>query len=153
MAIEVQELTANEWVFLTLGAGYTLQKNDKVIFKKDLAERTVLELKSKVTVSDTFTFTFVDGDVTTDPTNTIGEVAHGMLNGDQVKLSTTGVLPTGLQAGIQYYIVQKTNDTFKLSLTEGGSPVAITAAAGGGTHTVAKLRQKLQYSNFEIVRA
>ncbi len=146
---ERQELTALEYVFLTLGAGLTLQKNDKVVFKKDLAERTILRLASKVSVSDTFTFDFVDGDVTPG-TDVIAETAHGMANGDPVRLSTTGTLPAGLELLIDYFVVEKNDDDFKLSLTSGGAAVDITAAAGGGTHTLAKLAQKLKFSNFEI---
>lgn len=147
----VKELTAQEWIFLTLGGGLTLQKDEKVIFKADLADRTITELGSKVSVSDTFAFDFVDGDVTTDPTNTIAETAHGMANDDPVRLTTDGTLPTGLFLGIDYYVVNANPNDFQLSLTKGGAAVQITAAAGGGTHTVNKMREKLKFSNFELV--
>lgn len=152
---EVQELTASEYYFLTLGAGLTLQKDDKVIFKKDLAERTLKELlgAQALTLTDEFKFDFVDGDVAVDPTNTITETAHGMSNGDPVKLSSDGVLPAGLSSSVDYYIVSANANDFQLSLSVGGAAVVITAAAGGGTHTVHKLRASLQYSNFEIIKA
>ena len=146
----VKELTASEWVFLTLGAGLTLQANEKVIFKSDLADRMIKELPNKMSVSDTFSFTFVDGDVTP-ASDTIDEVAHGMENDDPVRLSTAGVLPAGLELLIDYFVVEKTDDAFKLSLTIGGAAVDITAAAGGGNHTVSKMRAKLAFSNFELV--
>ena len=147
----VKELTASEWVFLTLGAGLTIQKNEAVIFKSDLADRTIKELGAKVSVTDTFAFDFVDGDVAINPTNTITEVAHGMLDGDPVRFTTTGVLPTGLELGKDYYVVNKNDDDFQVEETIGGGAVVITAAAGGGTHTVSKMRAKLNYSNFELV--
>lgn len=146
----VKELTASEWVFLTLGAGLTLQANEKVIFKSDLADRTIKELGSKVSISDTFSFDFVDGDVDTGA-DTIAETAHGMSNGDPVRLTTTGTLPGGLDLGTDYYVVNANPNDFQLSLTVGGGAVDITSAAGGGTHTVSKMRAKLAFSNFELV--
>lgn len=78
--------------------------------------------------------TFVDGDVNAG-TDTITDAAHGLTNGTQIKLTTTGVLPAGLALSTIYYIVSATADTFKVALTFGGAAVDITAAAGGGTHT------------------
>jgi hypothetical protein len=68
-----------------------------------------------------------------------------------VRFETSGVLPTGLELGLDYYVVNKTDDDFQVSLTEGGAAVQITAAAGGGTHTVNKMRARLKFSNFELV--
>lgn len=147
----VKELEAQAYIFLTLGAGLTLQKGERVIFKSDLADRMVEEARGKLTVSDEFKFDFVDGDVAVDPANTITETAHGMEDGDPVRLESDGVLPTGLEPLIDYYVVNKTNDTFQVALTVGGPAVQITAAAGGGTHSVNKMRAKLKFSNFELV--
>jgi hypothetical protein len=139
----VNTLTANKYVFLTLGGGLTLQKNDSVTLK---------ELGDKVTLSNTHSFTFVDADVHV-VNNTIAEAAHGMANGQPIELQTTGVLPAGLALKTIYYVVEQAAGTFKLSLTVGGAAINITAAAGGGTHTALKLAAKLKHSNFEIVRA
>lgn len=147
----VKELEAQSYMFLTLGAGLTLQKGERVIFKSDLADRMIEESRGKLTVADEFKFDFVDGDVAVDPANTITEVAHGMLDGDPVRFETDGVLPTGLELGLDYYVVNKTDDTFQVSLTEGGAAVQITAAASGGTHSVNKMRSRLKFSNFELV--
>jgi len=82
--------------------------------------------------------TFVDGDVTVG-TDLITKT-HGFAVGDIVQLSTTGVLPAGLAANTIYYVVSVTGTTsFKLSTTAGGAAVDITAAAGGGTHTVSPM--------------
>jgi hypothetical protein len=82
--------------------------------------------------------TFVDGDVTTG-TDSITKTAHGFDNGYRVTLSTSGVLPAGLTAGTYYLIVVDAN-TLKLATTRDnardGTAVDITAAAGGGTHTI-----------------
>lgn len=94
------------------------------------------------------TQTFVDGDVNTG-TDTITIASHGFNDGDQVRLSTVGgTLPTGLAEGITYYIVNSAVNTFQLSLSLGGSPVDITAAAGGGTHTIQVQGISLNYSGW-----
>ena len=147
----VKELEAQAYMFLTLGAGLTLQKGERVIFKSDLADRMLEEARGKLTVTDTFSFDFVDGDVAINPTNRITETAHGMSDGDPVRLETTGVLPAGLELGIDYYIVNATVNDFQLETSIGGGAVTITAAAGGGTHTLNKMRSSLKFSNFELV--
>lgn len=85
------------------------------------------------------TFDFVDGDVTVG-TDNIAETAHGLNNGDIVQLTTTGVLPAGLAAATNYFVIRVDDDNFKLASSainaERGIAVDITAAAGGGTHTV-----------------
>jgi hypothetical protein len=84
--------------------------------------------------------TFVDGDVTVG-TDLITSAAHNLENATPITISTTGVLPTGLSAGT-YYVSSATTNTFKLSDTIAKSVAAvedvidITAAAGGGTHTL-----------------
>ena len=83
--------------------------------------------------------TFVDGDVTVG-TDSIAETAHGRLSGDRCMLSTTGTLPTGLSADTEYYFIKVDADNFKLAETYdeaiAGTAITITAAAGGGTHTI-----------------
>lgn len=61
--------------------------------------------------------------------------AHGAFVGQIVRFTTTGALPTGLTAGVGYYVVSVTTNTFQVSSTPGGTPVA-TSSAGSGTHTV-----------------
>lgn len=68
-------------------------------------------------------------------TDILQSVAHGLADGDRVQL--TGVfseaLPTGtgLTAGALLYVVSSTTDTFKVSLTLGGSAIDLTATGGG----------------------
>jgi hypothetical protein len=79
-------------------------------------------------------FTFVDADVTVANPGVITENGHPLQNGDLVTLSGSG-LPGGLSAG-NYYIVNRTTNTFQLATTLGGTGVQITSAAGAGTYTV-----------------
>jgi len=75
-------------------------------------------------------FTAVVSDVIT-------SAAHGLVDNDTVRLTTTDTLPTGLSAATTYYVIAvtaETPDTFKLSTEEGGDAVDITGE-GSGTHT------------------
>jgi len=88
-------------------------------------------------------FTFVDADVTA-ATDVIAETAHGMETGDgPVRVSNSGgALPAGLAAATDYWVIAASANTFKLASSRAnalaGTAVNITAAAGGGTHTLAR---------------
>jgi hypothetical protein len=94
---------------------------------------------SSRTIAGDVVFSFVDGDVTTG-SDSIAETAHGLETGDIVRLTTTGVLPAGLALATNYWVIRVDADNFKLASSlanaEAGTAVDITAAAGGGTHTV-----------------
>lgn len=79
---------------------------------------------------------------TVDPaTDVITAPAHGRVNGDivRVKCSQGGVLPGGLAAETDYYVIAATANTLKLSATAGGSAIDITTA-GTGTQVLITLR-------------
>ena len=62
--------------------------------------------------------------------------AHGLDVNAAVVFTTTGALPTGLTAGVTYYVASVlTANTFTVSATKGGAAIN-TTAAGSGTHTV-----------------
>ncbi len=81
---------------------------------------------------------FVDGDVNV-ATDEIDETAHTYVTGLSIDLTTDGTLPAGLAAQ-QYFLIVIDADTYQFALTLSdalaGTQVDITAAAGGGTHTV-----------------
>jgi len=56
-------------------------------------------------------------------------------NGTPCQLTTTGTVPTGLAIGTLYYIVNRTDTTFKLATTYNGTAINITAQ-GTGNHTI-----------------
>lgn len=71
-----------------------------------------------------------------DPTLTndaLLSVAHGMANGDRVQLFNVFAesLPAGLAEGTIYFVVNAATDSFKVSATQGGAAVDITALGGG----------------------
>jgi len=100
-----------------------------------------------ITGNETWT-TFTHDDINLS-TDTITAIGHGMSDNDRVHITTDAILPMGLYttdtignivANPSYYIVNKTTDTFQLSLTSGGSVVDIqsvhaptaTSFIGGG---------------------
>jgi hypothetical protein len=56
-------------------------------------------------------------------------------DGTAVSLNTTGALPTGLVAGVVYYVVGSTGTTCNLSLTYGGAAIN-TSGTQSGTQTI-----------------
>ena len=89
-------------------------------------------------------FDFVDGDVTVG-TDEVAETAHGFTTGEgPFRLTTDGVLPAGLALLTDYWAIRIDDDNFKFALNRADAladvDVDITAAAGGGTHTVDKER-------------
>ncbi len=66
--------------------------------------------------------------------DTINIVAHSFVDNDQVIYSSSGTDIGGLTSGDTYFIVNSAPNTFKLSLTSGGSPIALTSQ-GSGTIT------------------
>lgn len=95
-------------------------------------------LTVETTVTTAAAITFVDADVHV-VNNTIAETAHGYYTGLKVAATTAGVLPTGLSA-TDYYVIRVSADLIKLASSAAnaiaGTAVDITAAAGGGTHTL-----------------
>lgn len=84
-----------------------------------------------------YTKTFVDADVNTSA-DRITVTGHGFTNGDAVKLFSTGTLPTGVAHLRQYYAKVIDANTLELHRDSGLTLlINITAASGGGTHSIA----------------
>jgi microcystin-dependent protein len=63
---------------------------------------------------------------------------HGLLTGDQVYLTTTGALPTGLSANTIYWITKIDNNSFKLATSLANAKASTNITTTGtqsGTHT------------------
>lgn len=98
--------------------------------------------------------TFVDADVTA-ATDTIAITGHGFVNGQRVGLTTTGALPAGLAVNATYYVIRVDANNIRLATTLARTvgtpvPVDITAAAGGGTHTVTPISKKMAAGNYGL---
>jgi hypothetical protein len=61
--------------------------------------------------------------------DTFTSTAHGLSNGETIKVIGATTLAAGLSTTIVYYVVSKAANTFKVSLTNGGT--AITTTDGG----------------------
>lgn len=75
---------------------------------------------------------------------------HGLVEGDKIRLETTGTLPTGLSLLTDYYVVYNgiTTSTFQVSARPGGTPIA-TTAAGSGTHSYIRRNKARLAPKFE----
>jgi hypothetical protein len=77
--------------------------------------------------------------ILTDSGDVIGRTAHGKNNGDVVRFYNIAST-TGLTEGYAYYVINAAADTFQVSLTVGGSAVALTT---NGTATLLPYKQAL----------
>lgn len=64
----------------------------------------------------------------------VNALAHFRLEDEFGTLSTTGALPPEYSTGVEYFIVQPTANSFKLSKTKGGPPI-VASSSGSGVHT------------------
>lgn len=67
----------------------------------------------------------------------ISLASHGLIAGDSVQFSTSGALPTGINAGVTYYVIATglTSGAFQISATLAGSAINTTGTQSG-THTL-----------------
>lgn len=65
----------------------------------------------------------------------ITAVGHGYANDDKVTVTSEGTMPAGLVEGAEYFVVNVSGNTFKLSNTLGGTAINITTT-GTGSHFV-----------------
>lgn len=91
---------------------------------------TYSSLFAIIAPSQTFTVTIATPAV-------FSKVAHGLLAGDKISLTTTGALPTGLSANTDYFVISAglTADAFEVSASRGGAAVN-TSGSQSGTHTL-----------------
>ena len=89
---------------------------DKIVYQVDVAK------------SSTVTITIASPGV-------VSWTAHGLQAGQQVRLTTTGALPTGLAISTTYFVVSVDANSFQLSATQNGSAIN-TSGTQSGTHTM-----------------
>lgn len=82
-------------------------------------------------LADVTTFT-----LTSPSSATLNAAGHGLANGTEGYVASTGTKPLGLSADASYFVVEATTDTFELSLSEGGGG-AVPSTTGSGTLTFA----------------
>lgn len=69
------------------------------------------------------------------PVANVSLASHGFTTGQQVTFTTTGALPTGITAGVSYYVKNPQTNTFEISVLSGGSSV-VSSGTQSGVHTV-----------------
>lgn len=75
--------------------------------------------------------------IATPTENETFEMADSVLTvGDVVRLTTTGALPLGYAANTDYHVVWKNGNQIKLSLTDGGTAIAVEDEVLSGTTTM-----------------
>lgn len=140
-------------VAVGLAAGTVTQRYDLVPDAPAVGEIYSIDVKGEGITDTTVSYTaladltFVDGDVATG-TDLIAEPAHGMLTGaGPFRLSTTGVFPTAtpaLAVDTNVWIIATDADHYKLAISKAnalaGTAIDITAASGGGTHTLRRVQ-------------
>jgi hypothetical protein len=129
----IQSVT--EGIPTTFSQIYEVDGTITVRFNQYVNKATRLEYDYIPIQSDLIVKSFTDSAVSAG-SDTITISGHGFQNGDQIQLTTSGTLPTGLSVDTLYFVVSASATTFKLSLTSGGTAIDITAASGGGTHYV-----------------
>lgn len=75
-------------------------------------------------------------------TNVLTSNSHGLNNGDDVTLKSSGTLPSGLDTQTRYYVINATTNALQLSTVQNGSAVDI-GDTGSGAHTL--LAGKVRY--------
>ena len=98
----------------TLSTG--ARAKDKIVYQVDVAK------------SSTVTITIASPGV-------VSWSSHGLQAGQQVRLTTTGALPTGLAISTTYFVVSVDANSFQLSATQNGSAIN-TSGTQSGTHTM-----------------
>lgn len=70
--------------------------------------------------------------------------SHGLVDGDIVRFTTSGALPTGITAGTDYYVISAglTSNAFEVSTSNGGSAVN-TSGSQSGTHTLYRMTRNI----------
>lgn len=76
-------------------------------------------------------------------TSTGSNIAQNLLPYTRVQFTTSGVLPTGISAATNYYIIKLTDTTFSLATSYAnavaGTAISITSGSGSGTNTLQTL--------------
>lgn len=81
--------------------------------------------------------------------NRLNATDNELPDGTLVRVSTTGTLPTGLSANIDYQVINRTDDTIELAAVGSTTPITLTGN-GTGTHTVTRITETSYYPrNFE----
>jgi hypothetical protein len=80
-----------------------------------------------------------------DAGDTVTQTAHGLVNGTPISFDTI-VTTTGITINTPYYVISTAANTFQVSLTAGGTAVALTTN-GSGTLSLASLVRRVVFNS------
>jgi len=84
-------------------------------------------------------------------TDIITSNSHGLVDGDLVQLTTTTTLPAGLSTATNYYVIEATTNTFKLSAILGGVTAVNITDTGSGTHSFNLKGKTISIQDYKVV--
>ncbi len=113
-------------------AGRTAPSGYLFVNGADVSRITYANLLAVIAPSQTATMTIASPGVVT-------ATAHGLVAGDLIHFTTTGGLPSGVTAGLIYYVLSTSlaANTFKFALSPEGTAV-VTTGSQSGVHTLFK---------------
>jgi len=76
----------------------------------------------------------------TDAGDLVGKVSHGLTDGTKIMFNTI-VTTTGINTYTTYYVVNKSDNSFQVSLTLAGAAAAVVLSGGNGTANYTVLTQ------------
>lgn len=87
-------------------------------------------------------------------TERINITTHGLSDGQQVRFSSTGTLPTGITAGTIYYVINSTASDFQISTSLGGSVQGLSGTpTGTATCWVQRATKTLAWNEIASITA
>jgi microcystin-dependent protein len=122
-------ITGDQVYFTTTGAlptGLTANTLYYVIYVND----NIIRLATSR--ANAFTFSLISTcAITIGTPASVNSVNHGLITGDQVSLTTTGTLPTGLTANTIYYVIYVNSDQFRLATSRANALAGIAINTSG----------------------
>jgi len=132
--------------------------NNAILTTSNVSENDYADWSSATTYSIEDRVIYVDPSATVTITiaspGVITWGAHNLSNGQVILFSTSGTLPTGIDAGVAYYIVERSTNTFQISITKNGAPIVTTGSQSGvhtGTASIHLVFESLRNSNINNV--
>ena len=94
----------------------------------------------------------LDATITIATPGVVTTTAHGFAVDDVIRFKTTGTLPGGLSANINYFVQSTpTPDTFTLSISPAAASGIATTGTQTGTHTVSRVQGRAGDTTFAVV--
>ena len=94
----------------------------------------------------------LDATITIATPGVVTTTAHGFALNDVIRFKTTGTLPGGLSANINYFVQSTpTSDTFTLATSPGAASGITTSGSQTGTHTVSRVQGRAGDTTFAVV--